>query len=243
MRIVIDFRVPSDGDWRTSGQRALQSALADYGVIAPADPSDSRRIMELITADMSEEDLSNFKLSVRYVARQFAGPVGAVNVLRDGYLRLRLRSNEFEGLFSAGQGIVTAIMDKYGPETPHQWELKRCEIRERGGGRGFLYGAWVPGVRRFSTYLFSERRGSFIVGLFVLGLMLEAILSYMAVDHLSIGAAGTIGLGLRLGAPMLISSTVLMLERYAQWRDQRGHRLLWAARPKQIGLQRQNIES
>jgi hypothetical protein len=238
VRVIVDVRVPEDEDWPARVEAVFRSTLAEFGLIAPADASDAMEIISAITADMSEQDLSNFKCSVRYVARQFGGPVASVNVLRQGYVRLRLRGYDFGDLHSMGQGIVVTLMKRHGPGTSGDWQLARCEIRERGGGKGFLFAAWLPGVQRFGRYFFTERRAVFIAGLFGLGVMLEIALSF------AVGGSGQWQeLGLRLGAPMLVSSAVLVLERYAQWLDQRSFRLVWSPHPRRPASQRLNVEA
>jgi hypothetical protein len=237
VRVIADFRLPEDGDedWRGAGQKHLETALAEHGLISPADDSDGLAVMEQLTTDMSSQDLANFKLSVRYLARKFGGPVASISVLRNGYVRLRVRSSKFESLFETAHGVVTTVMERHEADG---WELRRCEIRERGGEDGFLFGDWAPGVRQFWRYLFNERLATFIVTLFGVGLLIEASLSFVHPSASAPGAlAGTTELLVRLGAPMLISSTVLILERYAQFLDQRRSRLLWSARPQKVELQ------
>lgn len=229
MRVIVDFRMPEDETWQERGEEVLRTALANFAILRPANPSDSVRVMDQMTADMKADDLVNFKRSVRYVAAQFSGPVASVSVLRQGYLRLRLRGYDFGDLHGIGQGLVTHVMQKYGPGTDFNWQLARCEIRERGGGKGFLYGAWLPGYRSYWRFLFRERRAFFIVALFVFGLALELALTFLPSYALP---TDWNDLGLRLGAPMLVSSAVLLLEKWAQWLDQRTYRLVWSPRPR-----------
>lgn len=204
----------------------LKRIFALNSFLPVEDSSESNMVLESLREDMSGEDLHRFRRTVRHLAQEpNGGTVASISVLPEGHLLIRLRNSTLQRLVPGGHHLIEAIMEEHGPRGSGQFEMQRCEIRERGNNEAFLYGYWRDGETSFARFLFTQRRAFFIVFLFALGLALEIFFSFVATSS----SAGE--LALRLGAPMLVSSLVLILERLAQWRDQLTPRLRWSTFP------------
>jgi hypothetical protein len=204
----------------------LKGIFAENSFLPVEDPKESRTVLESLLEDMSADDRHRFQRTLRYLAQEpNGGTIASISILPEGHMLLRLRNSTLQKLVPGGHHLIEALMRQHGPKGSGELELRRCEIRERGNHEAFLYGYWRGGEASFSRFLFAQRRAYFIVILFSLGLMLEVLFSFVG--------ANTNGgqLGLRLGAPMLVSSLVLILERLAQWKDQRSQRLQWSTFP------------
>lgn len=212
----------STEEFELSALDALKSQLANFGLISVDDPIDQREVLDELVHDMSEEDRRRFRRTVRHLAKDpSGGTVASISELPSRYFVVRLRNATLQKLVPVGHALLEAVMAEHGPHGTRDFSLQNCEVRERGTNEGFIYGSWEGGERSFFRFLFSQRRASFIAGLFLIGLALEVSLSF------ALQTSQWVQLGLRLGAPMLVSSLVLILERRAQFRDQVKPRLRW----------------
>lgn len=213
------------------GFARLRECLAEHSLLPVSEAVQRRRVIEQLVEDMSEEDERRFQLTVREVYQDpIGGTVGAISALSADYLLLRLRHLTLHLLMPSGHALISDIADKHGSGDDAKLPMKACEVRERGRTEGFLHGTWRGGERSYFKFLFAQRRAWFIAALFAIGLFLEVTLTFVATTT-QVGQ-----LFLRLGAPMLVSSLVLLLERLAQWRDQREPRLYWdTTRPQEVG--------
>lgn len=190
------------------------------------DSGEGNHVLESLREDMSENDRHRFRRTLRHLAQEpNGGTVASISVLPEGHLLIRLRNVTLQKLVPGGHHLIEAIMDTHGPKGTGQLEMRKCEVRERGNSEAFLFGYWRDGEKSFGRFLFAQRRAFFIVFLLAIGLGFEVLFSFVATTS----SAGQ--LGLRLGAPMLVSSLVLILERLAQWRDQLRPRLQWSTFP------------
>jgi hypothetical protein len=221
MRIIAMVRAPDSDE---HGLEALQRLLADHSLLPVPKGVEQTSITNLLIQDMSPDDLHRFRRTVRHLAHDpNGGTAASVSVLADRYLVLRLRNTTLQRLVPGGHALIEDIMREEFDEGGG-FELHSCEVRERGHGEGFLYGTWRGGEPRFLRFLFGERRGRLIGGVFAIGAIIETALTFVS-------STAVVDLLLRLGAPMLVSGLVLILERVAQWRDQLIPHLQWSTVP------------
>ncbi|HVW45413.1 MAG TPA: hypothetical protein VHA76_00045 [Solirubrobacterales bacterium] len=223
MRILALIRTDFD-EVTALGQ--LRQIFAENSFLPVDDPNETKGVLDSLLTDMSADDRHRFLRTLRHLAQEpNGGTVASISLLPEGHVLLRLRNSTLQKLVPGGHRLLETLMKEHGPKGSDELDLRRCEVRERGNREAFLYGYWRGGEASFARFLFAQRRAYFIVLLFSLGLMLEILFSF--VDSTTSGGQ----LGLRLGAPMLVSSLVLILERLAQWRDQRTPRLRWSTFP------------
>ena len=224
MRIIAVLG-PSKG-WEADALKEVSSAFSRHSLIETTDAVESANIIDQLVADMSEADLHRFQRTVRLVARHaLDGTVASLSVLDNGELLLRLRNALLRQLVPNGHALLSDLLGRFGGGKHPQLSLTHCEVRERGGGHneGFLFAEWRAGTSGFFRFIYAQKRMYFlgITLLFIFGLSLEVVLTLKHFD------TAWADLGQRLGAPMLVSSSVLMLERLAQWLNQRSPCLKW----------------
>ena len=224
MRIIALLR-PFEG-WETDAFEEVKRAFSRHSLIETIDAAESSGIIDALVADMSEVDLDRFRRTVRFVARHaLDGTVASVSVLDNHQLLLRLRNPLLHQLVPNGDTLLNDLLSKFGSGENPKLSLTHCEVRERGGRghEGFLFAEWSSGNPNFLRFIYGHKRAYFlgITALFLTGLSLEVVLTLAQTD------TPWAQLGQRLGAPMLVSSTVLILERLAQWIDQRSPSLRW----------------
>jgi hypothetical protein len=225
MRILAQFRSASRFD---AAMDELRIAFAEHGVLPVGHPVERVAVVEQLVEDMSEADRHRFQRTVRYVGQDpIGGLVATISELPEQDLLVRLRHVTLRDLVPPGHRIIASIMQTHGPKGTDNFKLQACELRERGTHHGFLYAAWEGGETRFLRFLFSQRRAQFVTTFLLVGLFLEVFFSFVA----STSEVGS--LALRIGAPMMVSSLVLILERRAQWRDQREPQLRWSTSRRQ----------
>jgi len=223
VRILALFRGEAPG---SENLEELKRIFALNAFLPIEDVAESNIVLKSLREDMSEEDVHRFRRTLQHLAQEpNGGTVASISVLPEGHLLIRLRNSTLQKLVPGGHHLIEAIMRIHGPNGSDLLEMKRCEIRERANNEAFLYGYWRGGERSFARFLFAQRRALFITILFVIGLILEVMFSFFST------ASSGAQLALRLGAPMLVSSLVLILERLAQWRDQLTPRLQWSTFP------------
>ncbi len=219
MRILAQFRAE---DGFQQGLDELRQFFAEHSLLPVEDPEENVQVVKQLVEDMSEQDRHRFQRTVRHVAMDpIGGTVLSVSELPERHLLIRLRHSTLQSLMPCGHSLIDDVLRAHGPQGSEKFELHACEVRERGNHEGFLQGSWVGGESNFLRFLTAQRRAWFIIALFIAGLVLEIVFSLWQTT--SDGGQ----LMLRLGAPMLVSSLVLILERLAQWRDQRDPRLRW----------------
>jgi hypothetical protein len=126
--------------------------------------------------------------------------------------------------------FMTLLVEDLDPATQAQQppRLVSCEARERAGSEGFLFAQWRSGTMKFRQFLFEQRRATFIVPFLVIGLATQIVLTLRPQHGNEVWE-----LALRLSGPMFVTSLVLILERWAQWRDQVQPMLRWStSRPE-----------
>jgi hypothetical protein len=216
---------------------AAREAFTKNQILNASDPIERREAIDELIHDMKEADRYRFQKTVRYVARHLTeGTVASIGVEDDGYVVVRLRNHHLQVLVRTGHAILTDLLQgATSPSSPldsSRLALRCCEIRENGHDVGFIFGQWAVGELSALRFLFSQRTTFFkaIAVLFVVGLTLEVALS------LGPWKGQLVDLGLRLGAPMLVSSTVLILERWAQWSSEKHASLRWMSTPPHDGF-------
>lgn len=221
MRIIAIVRAPDSAE---AGLQALKELFADHSLLPVPHPVEQKSVTDVLIQDMSPDDLHRFRRTVRHIAHDpNGGTAASISILPERFLLIRLRNVTLQKLVPGGHALIESIMKARGPETSG-FELYSCEVRERGHGEGFLYGTWQGGESRFLRFLFGERRGRLIGGVFAVGALIEIALTFVP-------SSAVVDLLLRLGAPMLVSGLVLILERLAQWRDQLIPHLQWSTVP------------
>ncbi|HLH36232.1 MAG TPA: hypothetical protein VKX41_16285 [Alloacidobacterium sp.] len=230
MRIIAVLRAAET--WQDQVAREVSLAFSRHSLIETDDAAERTDIIDALIADMSEVDLHRFQRTVRFVARHaLDGTVASVSVLDNKELLLRLRNPQLRLLVPTGHALLVDLLTEFGAGEHPKLSLTHCEIRERGGGHndGFLFAEWKAGTRGLFSFLYGNRnRRLYFLGitlLFIVGLSLEVILT------LNQNTSPLAQLGQRLGAPMLVSSSVLMLERLAQWLNERSPSLRWTPTP------------
>lgn len=223
MRIIAVFRAEGWGDGAVD---RFREAFSRHSLIESGDPIESRDIIAALTTDMPESALYRFQQTVRFVARHAVGEtVASLSVLSNGDLLVRLRNPQLHQLMPDGHVLISDLLSESDTTSERRLHLTHCEVRERGGGHseGFLFGEWRGGGPGLLPFIYGHRKSYFvwISLLFCVGLGLEVSLAFLKSTH------PLAELGRRLGAPMLVSSSVLIMERIALWFDQRTPSLRW----------------
>jgi hypothetical protein len=225
MRIIAHLHYKSSSSESALG--ALRAAYDRQGLIECHDASERRLVMDQLIQDMSAADRDGFNRTVRSVYKHaIEGTVAAINE-NGGHIVLRLRNPRLTKLLPSGEALLHDVLGRAIAEGDVPLNFVGCEVREHGRDEGFLFGAWASGAPSFWRYMYAQRPvfQISITLLFIIGLVLEVGLTLWDPG----GAMAE--LGQRLGAPMLVSSSVLILERWGNWLVDRRKRLKWSFVP------------
>lgn len=223
MRIIAVFRVPN-GPARDGAYEEILEQIRIKGLLECRDAMEKRHVIEHLVHDMSENVRDRFRATVQAVYKHVLdATLASISVIGDDHIILRLRNPHLNELMPLGHSLIQDILSSSSNRMGSGVELLSCQVRERGNDKGFLFGSWSSGQANIIKHLWERNRffNSCIVFVFVFGLTLEVLLTLWPQQ------TRWAELGLRLGAPMLVSSTVLLLERWANWLSLRHPRLRW----------------
>ena len=228
MRIVAALRIEDPAHQKPAFEH-VRKAFRENNLIECDDPIEQSDNLEYLIKDMDPNIRSRFQRTVRVVARHAVDDtVASISILNETHINIRIRNPQLNKLLPRGHVLLQEILDEKRQDLLGlRINLADCEVREHGHHDGFIFGSWAGGKENFIEFLYSDTNQKKIFHLcitvvFIFGLFLEAFFTLFE-------PRGPLSeLGLRLGAPMLVSTSVLLLERWAGWLNERSARLHWS---------------
>jgi hypothetical protein len=183
-----------------------------------------KEVFDRMQQDMPPDHRETFLATVNFVAKHSADDtIASACILNEKLLLLRFRDSDLEVLMPLGETVLSRLLKHYSSECPGCISLHTCQIREKEKHEGFFFGKWRSGNTGFFELIGTRKWYYLLITLLLVGgLVLNVGLSFIT-EH-----SVWVDIGQRLGAPMTVTGSVALIERFAYWIELRRPKLYWS---------------